>query len=200
MPTGYTADVVDGKMTEFNDFAWRCARAFGALMHIRDEPLGAPIPDTLAADDYYVTGLHEAEAELETWDKLSAADKLTWAVASREESIASALRYDDRNRTENERIDVMVSKVRMWSPPTPDHKELKAFMLEQLNISRHDMTYSADRIHEERAKTAATIMQRERDNRVKHVAQRREALAAEMARVANRGAWIKSLRDSLNHA
>lgn len=37
MPTGYTASVQEGKVTEFRDFAMECARAFGALVMMRDE-------------------------------------------------------------------------------------------------------------------------------------------------------------------
>lgn len=44
MPTGYTAAVEDGTITEFDDFAWQCARAFGALIMMRDDPMSAPIP------------------------------------------------------------------------------------------------------------------------------------------------------------
>ena len=43
MPTGYTAYVQDGVITEFADFAMKCARAFGALIDMRDESLDAEI-------------------------------------------------------------------------------------------------------------------------------------------------------------
>jgi hypothetical protein len=36
MATGYTQPVVDGKITEFNDFAKKCIRAFGVADHMRD--------------------------------------------------------------------------------------------------------------------------------------------------------------------
>ena len=43
MPTGYTAPIKDG--ISFNDFMWGCARAFGALIMMRDDPPGTPIPE-----------------------------------------------------------------------------------------------------------------------------------------------------------
>ena len=46
MPTGYTANIVDGEET-FEEYVWRCTRAFGAMMHMRDDSLGAKftVPD-----------------------------------------------------------------------------------------------------------------------------------------------------------
>src|SRR5690348_5408929 len=38
MPTGYTAEVAEGKVTDFRTFALRCARAFGATIMQRDDP------------------------------------------------------------------------------------------------------------------------------------------------------------------
>jgi hypothetical protein len=45
MPTGYTDCVRSGEVTEFADFAMKCARAFGACIEMRDEPSGTPIPE-----------------------------------------------------------------------------------------------------------------------------------------------------------
>ena len=38
MPTGYTADIVDGKPVTFQEFAMRCARAFAPEPELRDSP------------------------------------------------------------------------------------------------------------------------------------------------------------------
>lgn len=45
MPTGYTADVQSGKVTDFAEYAMNCARAFGALVLMRDDPSDADIPE-----------------------------------------------------------------------------------------------------------------------------------------------------------
>lgn len=39
MPTGYTAGILDGEINTFEEFAKTCMRAFGATIHMRDEPL-----------------------------------------------------------------------------------------------------------------------------------------------------------------
>ena len=59
MPTGYTYPVADGTITEFSKFALNCSRAFGVLMHMRDEPIDAPIPDKIEPTSYYKNQLDE---------------------------------------------------------------------------------------------------------------------------------------------
>jgi hypothetical protein len=43
MPTGYTCDVQNGKVTELKDYLLDCSRGFGALIHMRDERMDTPI-------------------------------------------------------------------------------------------------------------------------------------------------------------
>ena len=45
MPSGYTEGVASGKVTEFKEYALLCARAFGACISLRDEPLSLEIPE-----------------------------------------------------------------------------------------------------------------------------------------------------------
>jgi hypothetical protein len=61
MPTGYTAAIKDG--ISFQQFAMACARAFGALVMMRDEPSSAPIPD-FQPSNFHVEHLELARAEL----------------------------------------------------------------------------------------------------------------------------------------
>ncbi len=59
MPTGYTAAVQNGTVTRFADFAMNCARAFGALVELRDE-MDAPIPDTFKPSTHHSESLKKA--------------------------------------------------------------------------------------------------------------------------------------------
>ena len=59
MPTGYTDRIYRGVETSFRTFMLECARGFGALVHLRDEP-GAPIPDVIPPSDYYAVALAKA--------------------------------------------------------------------------------------------------------------------------------------------
>jgi hypothetical protein len=72
MPTGYTAPIADG-MT-FEQYALGCARAFGALVTMRDEPSDAPIPEKLEPDTYYQRSLEASQLELDRVMSLTAAE------------------------------------------------------------------------------------------------------------------------------
>lgn len=50
MPTGYTDKIYRGEPQTFPEFAARSARAFGALISMRDEPLGDELPKKIEYD------------------------------------------------------------------------------------------------------------------------------------------------------
>jgi len=135
MPTGYTLDLHDGKDITFEEFALKCARAFGALIDMRDEPIDTPTPEKLEPSDYHLKELEKAAKrfeEIKDWDDEKAqeeAERLYQeALKKREESIKKIEQI--RKRYED-----MLLKVRQWKPPTPDHEGLKKFMIQQLEES-----------------------------------------------------------------
>lgn len=64
MPTGYTAPIYEGKQITFPEFAMQCARAFGALIDMRDDPMDSPIPDAFVPDTYHARELVKAREQL----------------------------------------------------------------------------------------------------------------------------------------
>ncbi len=51
MPTGYTDAVKDG--ITFDQFVLGCARGMGALVMMRDEPSGTPIPERFEPSRFF---------------------------------------------------------------------------------------------------------------------------------------------------
>ena len=66
----YTYELVDKKLT-FPQFAMRCARAFGALIEMRDDSMDAPIPDEFSPSDYHVKAKAKAEETLKRLRSIS---------------------------------------------------------------------------------------------------------------------------------
>ena len=64
MPTGYTAGIIDGEITTFEQFAIQCTRAFGATIHMRDNPLDSPY-EPRTPSDHYVNSLQSQREKLE---------------------------------------------------------------------------------------------------------------------------------------
>lgn len=134
MPTGYTAAVKDGEITEFGDFAKHCARAFGAFYHMRDEPSDAPLRME-EPSGYFAKRLPEAQAELKRLEGLTDDEWRTeWEQWWAEEQ-ASHKRRMAQNAETRSRYESMIAKVEAWAPPSDEHVEFKEFMLSQLRES-----------------------------------------------------------------
>lgn len=193
MPTGYTADVADGKVTDFRTFALRCARAFGATIMQRDDPSDDP-PKHRERSDFYDKHLVEARARLARLEAMTveAADieaqgEYQQALAHRKERIAE-------NTERRNRYNAMLAEVVEWIPPTSEHVALKTFMIDQLTDSRKFDDFeppvpkrrlASQWLREEIAQTRANI------------ARYIDEAAKEDERVGNANAWIDALYDSL---
>lgn len=134
MPSGYTEPVQKGDITEFSDFALRCARGMGALILMRDEPLDAEIP-VFQPSDHHGVKLGQAKERLAELEKASDAE--ITAMRDSEYKTAFDLWKDScKEKAEwKSRYQSMLRKVRMWTPPTPDHQGLKEYMEKQFSDS-----------------------------------------------------------------
>ncbi len=193
MPTGYTACIEKG--IEFNDFALQCARGMGALIMMRDEPMGAEIPE-FKPTDYYAKRVEEAKADFKRFVEMSEADAQEAANAEAEAQIAADVKRADEAVELENKYREMLKKVRAWNPPTPDHVGLKDFMASQIEESiRFDCGSSYKSFHgyktgtvwksEKVAEAIKTIGRAEQDN------------LKEIERTDSRNAWVKALRESL---
>lgn len=137
MPTGYTSIVADNENFTFPEFAMRCARNFGALIMMRDEPLDAPIPEKFEPSDYYKNEYEKAKAAYENFIVNPPSDEdlekqYNEYVAHETERFAADSAEKDIKRR---RYNAMLSKVLKWQPPTLEYEGLKKFMIDQLHDS-----------------------------------------------------------------
>jgi hypothetical protein len=198
MPTGYTA-VLCEKGQSFQDFAIRCAHAFGALIELRDEPLDAPIPDNIGDSSYYEKALAGAIAKRDELAAMTPEQAAEHGRQLREQDIQRLNKTIAEHIVIRDRLAVMVKQVKGWLPPTKDHDGLKKFMLQQLETSSSD----GDPSYFEKALAGA----KERSAEDYHLAEVRQAeqdieyyrkkAAEDDARNKERREWISALRQSL---
>ena len=136
MPTGLTSKIYEGKDITFKEFAILCARQFGALIHMRDEPLDAPIVKR-EPDSFYSDKLRNLYAELEDFHNNPPTPE---GLAIKWEREVKRLKAEDnrRNREREElkkRYEDMLELVKNWAPPTAEHQNLKSFMIDQIESS-----------------------------------------------------------------
>lgn len=189
MPTGYTTDLPE----TFREYALRCARAFGALVDLREEPLDAPIPEAFAPSDHHSKALAKARESLRVAQAWTPAE----AEAAAQRAYQGERRRHEKERQRCEalaaRYAEMLAQVKAWKPPTPDHQELKTFMREQLEISKSDCTVYPLDPPLSGVKFRAEKIRQAQDDIVYHLAEHRE----EITRATARTAWIAALRNSL---
>ena len=197
MPTGYTAKLVESGQT-FEEFALTCARAFGALIDMREEPLDKPIPETIKPiTSYHTKALAEAEKELVRLMNLTVTQQLAVGKKKRNGVIKSAKQSLKKTLEENSRIDTMVKSVRKWSPPTKDHEELKKFMIQQLEISRHNEISGERWLRDAEEKSEIDYFGDYVDSANRSIEYHKEHIAKEKVHATDRTEWIQQLRKSL---
>ena len=196
MPTGYTAGVKDGEVMEFRDYALQCARAFGALVMMRDDPADAPIPDEFKASDHHDKRLAEAQVELTKLRTLTDSQAATLAKAANKMAVAEWREREARRTAERARYEAMLAKVEAWEPPTGEHVELKKFMADQL---RQSIDWDCGKADEKpAAMTGAEWLAAQIKSAEWDVEYYTRHAAEEKQRAADRTAWVRALKDSLD--
>jgi hypothetical protein len=187
MPTGYTDSIkID---TPFPEFALRCARAFSALIMMRDDSLEAPIPDEFQPDtSYYDNGIAKAQTRL-----------AVLADMTDEQVAADLARFNAEQQ--KHRDESMLGLVNEWTPPTPDHVGMKEFMQKQIRESIdfdcHDDDGFLDRCYPIFAGTVGEWREKQLAAARQDLEYNREHRQGEIDRAQQRTAWVKALRDSL---
>jgi membrane-bound lytic murein transglycosylase len=194
MPTGYTHGVADGKVTDFPTFAMECARAFGALISMRDD-YDAPVPDEFQPSDYHAVQLEEARLRLTELQALTPEQAEERAAEAYVKACESNAQFKANTDEKRRRYEAMLEQVRAWEPPTAEHVELKRFMEAQLTDSiRHDCEWQPEEPVRQSWSEWLDDQLKQAHSSIRYHASED---AAERARIAGRNAWVKGLRESL---
>lgn len=196
MPTGYTAELAE-KEIPFREFALRCARAFGALVTMRDDSWDAPIPEEFKPSEYHSKALAQARGRQIELLAMTLDRAAILSAKDYDEAEARRKKAIGEREAQRGRYEAMLAKVRAWTPPSAEHIELRAFMEQQLTESlRFDCsrTYLDEPTKRLSAEAWLTdrLEQASRDIEY-HV----KELAAEEERAASRTRWVRQLRESL---
>ncbi|MFN4091614.1 MAG: hypothetical protein ACK4FG_01805 [Brevundimonas sp.] len=187
MPTGYTAAVQDGTITELKDFAFRCARAMGALVSMREMPMDAPIPERFEPSSYAYSAWEKATQELESLRAMTPEEWEAHAAADLEQRMVRHREFEEKNELYRSRYTAMIEKVEAWEGAP---EGLKEFMLEQLTTS-----LNFDVLHFPVPEPLDRDLLEEK--LIRDVSYYAEAAAQELNRTEARNAWVAQLRESL---
>ncbi len=134
MPTGYTAGIIDGKITTFEQFATQCSRAFGATIHMRDNPLDSPY-EPRTPSEYYVNSLQSQREKLEEMKTMTDEAIVQDFVNLLNDSLKYHERELEKTKVNLGRLNSIMESAKSWVPPTEDHEGVRDYMIDQLEIT-----------------------------------------------------------------
>jgi hypothetical protein len=195
MPSGYTETLYKGDDQTFEQFVMQCARAFGALIELRDEP-HAEIPEKFEASPYERKRLDAAiglvvEVRDRTDEEWAAAQEAE--IAEHNAHVREAIALAGERRV---RYELMLAQVRAWKPPTEEHKGLHEFMVKQLEESIA-FDCSTRYLDEQRWVPVPEYAQAKQDDAARELRRAEQSLVEAQERAAGRTAWVQDLRQSL---
>ena len=198
MPTGYTADIEND--ISFQEFVLGCARAFGACIHQRDDNMKDKPKLRSEESSYHVDRLSEAKKTVAELEAMGVNARTEYGKQIIENEKASEQEYFNKKIVLKTKYETMLSKVYGWFPPTPDHENLKKFMIDQINQSIDfdcDTKYNMERLT---ALSKATPLDKYNETlrrAYKDVEYHETELLKERERNADANKWIVALYDSL---
>ncbi len=197
MPTGYTDGVSDGTITTFEEYALTCARAFGACVTLRDEPLNGDIPE-FTVDEYYKRWVDETKTELERFSNLThdqLVEEYNNDIANRQARAAQAASAIEDRKLQQRRYEMMLARAKLFKPPTGSHIEFGKFIVEQLKQS---IAYCGTRSYDNMTIPSFEVWQVEKLDQLKSNAEYAvQSYEDEVKRVASRNEWVRNLRKAI---
>jgi hypothetical protein len=194
MPTGYTGKLYEGEQS-FNEFVWSCARAFGAMIHMREDGLNAKIVEPVLDVSYYEQSRQRAEKKLAEVDTFSDAEVRDVLQLEYENAKTEAAKSNTRSAAKRARYEAMVKQVSAWTPPSPEHAGLRTFMLDQLRESiKFDCDGSA---YTPKLRTAQEWRDETRARAQRDLEYANKEEARERKQHAERVAWMRALQASV---
>lgn len=198
MPTGYTAPIKDG--ITFREYAMGCARAFGALITMRDEPADAEIPDAFEPSDYHIKAINKASDELKALSSMSA----DTAAAMAKEAYESEMKYHADKIREGKELEfkylAMLEQVKNYKSPSPEHDNFREFMAKQITESIDfdcGSNYHYEAIKSAKLMTGDEWVVKEKERLEQSIAYHKKAHQQEVDATNKRNDWIQKLRVSL---
>ena len=196
MPSATTEAVYEGEIEDFESFAWRASRAFlPVTLESRGDLYSRP--DREALENvfdreilYWSRRIEEHKAALQKYKELPDKDYQKKLDRTYGPLDTQQVAYFQLH---NDRLQKMLGKVEAWQPPTPQHVEIKDFMIEQLRKS----TPYEPRLPDEPAPTVAELRALFIKNEERCLGDARDCLAKAKKSKEDGIAWVDAFEASI---
>lgn len=195
MPSGYTADIYEGKDVTVRDFLIKCSRSFGANIRMRDDSFDAEIVDYVPNTQHLEKSLQYAKDNLAKLKSLSREEIEALTIEKYNDALTSHSEIIAKKSALSARYESIIKQVKKWTPPTDEHVKLKEFAIEQLESSKDfDCSYISTppclMTVDEYITTYTEMYERD-------IVYYEEAIQKEIECCESSNKWNRELRDSL---
>lgn len=202
MPTGYTSYIKDGTITSGEEFLKLCTRAFGVAIDLKDLSLDFPTPSHFEPDPYYEKAYKDSLVSREKAYSMTLEEAKEDMISKFKNNKASTKRCLKDYKNEDKKYLKVREEVEKWTPPTPEHENLKKFCLDQIDMSLNTSLYKwyEKDINKELDTSDGAIrkyIDDLKDQKDMQVNRAYEKYQAELKRVEEKNLWMKQFLDSL---
>tara|TARA_R110000744_G_scaffold10369_13_gene32418 strand:- start:6252 stop:6860 length:609 start_codon:yes stop_codon:yes gene_type:complete len=198
MATAYTEDIENG--ITFKEYAYSCARSFGALASMRDEPGDADIPEEFEVDSYHLDEIERYKKELEILESMSMEEVILKAKKRFEDEVKYNKDRIIKKDKLREKYNQMIMYASKYTPPTDQHVEFKNFMISQLVTSIEydcDTSYQQRALETEKQQTGEEWLKRHIQDAKKSIRYHDKAYDRALQGLHSKNEWLKLLRESI---
>jgi hypothetical protein len=194
MSTSYTSIIENG--ATFQQYALRCARAFGILLHMKDESIDAEIPDEikLSTVAYHENELKENIEEKNKLLSITESDKIDNVLKHNNDMLCKYRKQKKRISDLMKKYNDMLNQCKKYEPPTKDHIEFKNFMISQIVESIEFDCYPTTKPKEFTSEEYYNLQLKEVNWNIEYHTRK---LIEEKKRMVDGNIWIQSLKKSL---
>ena len=197
MATGYTADVASGKITDFTEYALQCARAFGACIMLRDEPLSSEIPE-FDPSDYHAEKLVSSQKALADFLGMDASQRQAMHAAEHAKNVAEADKWIAEKKVTLSRYNAMLEKAMAFKPPSAEHCQYAKFLVDQLTSSI-ESDCGGSYYTELKQEVPFVLWEAAKISSLERAVEyHREQHQQEVERTSQRNRWIRQLKEALS--
>ena len=193
MPTKYTEKLMKSDQT-FQEFILECAKKF---IIIQDNSYNTPIPDKFEPSKYTIKKLIKLNKKLEKNKSIKIEKIINFNKKAKSEKINYYIKKYEKALNENNRLRKMEIQVYKWIPPTKKHQKLRAFMLQQINISKNDTDFLHTLIILEKIKSETSYYTEAIEkilNDIKYYTTKKEK---EIIKAKECTEWVQELKSSI---